>query len=265
MNNLETIIAGIFQFDVKTGNIDANLASVVDGIHRLSEKGTQVTVLPELWPCGFDKPGMLIEHAKRTPQIIERLSTLAKKHRMIIAGSLPEKSGNHLYNTMVVVDKDGAVAGQYRKVHLFSFIDEDKAFAAGNQAVVCDTSYGPIGLMICYDLRFPELCRSLALAGARIVIVSAQWPETRIDHWNTLLQARAIENQIFIVASNRVGQDGNLAFNGHSQIISPDGVILTRIINHASEETVPINLKEIDAIRNRFDCIKERKPDAYKI
>ncbi|MBC2714322.1 MAG: carbon-nitrogen family hydrolase [Desulfobacteraceae bacterium] len=262
--NPSTIIAGILQFDVKTGDIDANLTSVINGINRLGEKEAQITVLPELWSCGFDKPGGVNAHSGKTPQIIKTLSTLAKKHRMIIAGSLPEKSGDRLYNTMMVIDKDGAIAGQYRKVHLFSFIGEDKAFSAGNQAVVCDTSSGPIGLMLCYDLRFPELCRSLALAGARMVVVSAQWPESRIHHWNTLLAARAIENQIFIAASNRVGKDVDLTFNGHSQIISPDGKVLACIIDQTAETTVQINFKEIETIRNRFDCLKERVPAAYK-
>jgi len=262
--NPETIIAGVLQIDIKIGDIDANLASVVNGIHRLGKKGAQLTVLPELWSCGFDNPGELIKQAWKTPQTIEALSALAKKHRMIIAGSLPEKSGDSLYNTMVVIDKDGTVAGQYRKMHLFSFIDEDKVFSAGNQAIVCSTSCGPIGLMICYDLRFPELCRSLALAGARMVIVSAQWPKARIHHWNILLQARAIENQIFIVASNRVGKEGDLVFNGHSQIISPDGKVLACVIDQTAETTARINFNEIDIMRKNFNCLKERVPSAYK-
>jgi len=264
-NNPETIIAGILQFDVLTGNIDANLTSVINGIHRLGKKGAQITVLPELWSCGYDNPRDLHAHAEKTPQIIKTLIGLAKEYQMVIAGSLPEKSGDRLYNTMVVIDKNGTVAGQYRKMHLFSFIDEDKTFSAGNQAVVCGTSCGPIGLMICYDLRFPELCRSLALAGARIVIVSAQWPESRIHHWNTLLQARAIENQIFIAASNRVGKDGDLVFNGHSQIISPDGKVLACVIDQTAETTARINFNEIDIMRKKFNCLKERVPSIYKI
>ncbi len=263
-NNPESIIAGILQFNVKTGDIDANLTSVINGIHRLGEKGAHLIVLPELWSCGFDYPSMIHAHAEKTPQLIEALSKLAQKHRMIIAGSLPEKSGDRLYNTMMVIDKDGTVAGQYRKIHLFSFIGEDKAFTAGNHAVVCDTSSGPIGLMVCYDLRFPELCRSLALQGARMVIVSAQWPESRIAHWNTLLQARAIENQIFIAASNRVGKEDDLVFNGHSQIISPDGTVLACIIDQPDGITAQIDFNEIDHNRNRFDCLKGRMPSAYK-
>lgn len=119
--------------------------------------------------------------------------------------------------------------------------------------------------MICFDLRFPELCRTLAIQGARIVLISAQWPQPRILHWDALLTARAIENQLFIVASNRVGKSGGLTFNGHSQIISPDGKLLSRIIDHPAETAARINFDEIDTLRNRFDCLSQRIPAAYRL
>jgi omega-amidase len=263
MKNPATITAGLIQFDVKTGDIDANLTSVINGIHRLVEKGAQIALLPELWSAGFDSPSMTKEQAKQTPRIIKTLSQLAIKHRVVIAGSLPEIFEDRLFNTMVVIDQDGTIAGQYRKVHLFSFIGEDKVFSAGKQAIVCNTSCGPIGLMCCYDLRFPELCRSLALQGARMVIISAQWPTSRVHHWDTLLQARAIENQIFIAASNRVGKDGDLTFNGHSQIISPDGIVLAKISDQTDATTARIDFSEIDILRERFNCITERQASAY--
>ena len=261
--NTKPIIAGTLQFDVKTGDVDTNLASAVEGIHRLGKEGTRIAVLPELWSCGFDRPESIRKKAEHTSQIVETLSKLAIKYQMIIAGSLPEKSGDSLFNTSFLIDIDGTVAGRYRKIHLFSYIDEDKFFTAGNQAVVCSTSCGPIGLMICYDLRFPELCRSLAIQGARMVLISAQWPESRISDWDTLLAARAIENQMFIVASNRVGKDGDLLFNGHSRIISPNGTVLSSISNKAGETTAQIDFNEIEKIRLRFDCLKERMPAAY--
>lgn len=262
-DNTDNIIAGAIQFDVKTGDADGNLSSALAGIHRLGEKKAQVAVLPELWSCGFGTPEMIRQHAEKTPQIIDILGKLAVKYQMIIAGSLPETSGDCLYNTMVVIDKDGTVAGQYRKIHLFSLINEDKAFMPGNRAIVCHTSCGPIGVMICFDLRFPELCRTLAIQGARMVLISAQWPQSRILHWDVLLTARAIENQLFIVASNRVGKDGDLTFNGHSQIISPDGAILSRILDQPAEATAQINFNEIDTLRHRFDCLSQRIPAAY--
>jgi len=262
MKNTTTIKAGFVQFDVKSGNIASNLQSVKNGIRRLSDKGAQVAVLPEVWPCGFDNLKMA-DHAEKTPEIIHTLRELAIKNHMLIAGSLPSESDGKIYNILVVIDKDGSIAGEYRKIHLFSANGEDADFSAGDRAVVCKTSVGPVGLMTCYDLRFPELCRLLALSGARLVIVSAQWPESRINHWDILLRARAIENQLFIVAANRVGRDAPLTFNGHSQIISPTGEILVKIDDQAGEGHAKINFNDIDAARKQFNCLTERVPGAY--
>jgi predicted amidohydrolase len=265
MNDMpDTINAGAVQFDVICGDTQKNLAAATAGIRRLAEKRCQVAVLPELWSCGFGDPSMIQESSEKTPAVVEKLQRLATAHRMLIAGSLPEKIGNRIYNTMVVVDADGAIAGQYRKVHLFSYINEDKTFSPGNQAVVCQTSCGPIGVMICFDLRFPELCRTLAIKGARMILISAQWPRSRIQHWDTLLAARAIENQVFVVASNRVGRDGNLMFNGHSRILSPDGIVLATVNGQPGEAFSRINFTEIETLKGRFDPLHERMPSVYK-
>ncbi len=263
MNIPTTIKAGFVQFDVKSGDISSNLQSVENGIRQLCDKGAQVAVLPELWPCGFDN-AKIADHAEKTPEIIHTLRELAIKNHMLIAGSMPSEFDGQIYNVLVVIDKDGAIAGEYRKIHLFSANGEDIVFSAGDRAVVCKTSIGPVGLMTCYDLRFPELCRVLALSGARLIIVSAQWPESRINHWDVLLCARAIENQLFIVAANRVGRDDPLAFNGHSQIISPAGEILVKIDGQAGEGIANLNFNDIDKSRKQFNCLKERVPGAYK-
>ena len=264
MNNPTTIKAGFVQFDVKSGDIASNLKSVQNGIRRLYDKGAQVAVLPELWPCGFDNTKMT-DHAEKTPEIIHTLRELAIKYRLLIAGSMPSESDGQIYNILVVIDKDGSIAGEYRKIHLFSSNGEDEVFSAGDRAVVCKTSVGPVGLMTCYDLRFPELCRLLALSGARLVIVSAQWPESRINHWDILLCARAVENQLFIVAANRIGRDDPLTFNGHSQIISPAGEGLAKIADQAGEGLAEINFNDIDMFRRQFNCLTERVPAAYKL
>jgi len=260
----ETIRAGLVQFDVRKGDIQANRIKAFDAIARLADDGATLAVLPELWSCGFD-PVRMTAHAEKTPEIVEALRFLAKKHRMLIAGSLPELSGKHIYNTLFVADRGGSIAGTYRKIHLFKFHQEEKTFAPGDRAVVCATSIGPIGLMICYDLRFPELCRTLAVAGARMVLVCAQWPESRIHQWDALLSARAIENQIFIAACNRVGTDGELTFTGHSRILSPDGATLAVIKDQAGEATARIDFSEIDLIRRHYDTLAERVPSAYRI
>jgi omega-amidase len=121
---------------------------------------------------------------------------------------------------------------------------------------------GELGMMICYDLRFPELCRILAASGACIILVSAQWPSRRIHHWNALLRARAIENQVFVVASNRCGRENDLEFPGHSQVISPLGDVLCFLDGNdgdVSEGFVAIDLNEITASRELFNTIRERR------
>jgi predicted amidohydrolase len=260
----ETVRAGLIQFDVRSGDIHANRTTVFEAIGRLADAGADLAVLPELWSCGFDHDQMAA-HAEKTPEIIEDLRALSKKYGMLIAGSLPELSGGRIYNTLYVTDRDGSIAGTYRKIHLFKFNREEQTFSPGDRAVVCATTIGPIGLMICYDLRFPELCRSLAIAGARLVVVCAQWPKSRVHHWDALLTARAIENQIFIAAANRVGTDGDLTFTGHSRVISPDGATLAGLRDATGEAAAQIEFSKISEIRQCYDTIRERVPSAYPV
>lgn len=262
IQNPEIIRAGVIQFDVQRGDIAKNLVSVLDAIHKLKQQGTQLAVLPELWTCGFDHANMQ-KHAEKTPEIIKTLSMAAKKQGMLIAGSLPELSEGRIYNTLVMIDRDGSVSGTYRKVHLFSGGRESMTFSAGQTTEIWHTSLGPIGGIICYDLRFPELCRLLAVQGARMIVVCAQWPEDRIGHWDTLLAARAIENQLFMVAANRTGSDGDLNFPGHSQIVSPFGNILAKTDKLKDQVSADIHFKDMDDFRGFFDCLRERMPEAY--
>lgn len=259
------IRAAVCQFQPRHGAIDENIESAEAAISRASDNGAKLVVLPELWSCGLNMDN-LAGYAEKTPQILEQLGRLAAGHRVIVAGSLPERSGNKVFNTLHVLDETGVPAGAYRKIHLFSLMDEDKYFSRGSRPVICRTMAGRLGLMICYDLRFPELCRSLAVNGADIVIVCAQWPASRIDHWDALLRARAIENQIFIVAANRCDNADaeGFEFNGHSRIISPTGEILAFGGEAPGEADAEIDLSEIRAFRNRFSTIDERIPDAYE-
>ena len=261
---MKKIVAGICQFDIQLGAVDANIKRAFKGIHQLNDQGASLLVLPEMWSCGFDYPG-LATHAAKTPKILDDLARIASDNELIIAGSLPEANGSGIYNTLFVIDSQGKITGKYRKTHLFPLINEDRHFCAGNRPVVCQTDAGRLGLMICYDLRFPEFCRSLALGGAEIVIVCAQWPASRIHHWDILLQARAIENQLFVIAANRTGLDEDLIFNGHSQVVSPTGEVLAMAGNHESTATALTDLEEIDRFRNQFNCLEQRMPSAYEL
>jgi predicted amidohydrolase len=148
-------------------------------------------------------------------------------------------------------------------VHLFSPTKEDRFFLPGREAVVAKTSLGTVGLMICYDLRFPEMCRSLVLKGAQVVAVVAQWPAVRIAHWDILLRARAIENQVYIVGVNRCGKDGDLDYGGHSRIVSPWGEVLARTGKRAATVAATIDLDQVEKIRKKIPCLKERVPEVY--
>jgi predicted amidohydrolase len=117
--------------------------------------------------------------------------------------------------------------------------------------------------MICYDLRFPELCRSLALGGAKMVAVMAEWPAERVAHWKALLKARAIENQLFIVGANRCGQDGDLVYAGHSRIISPYGDVLARAGKRPATLSADVDLSLVERVRRQIPCLQERMPEVY--
>mgnify|MGYP000100223854 CR=1 FL=1 len=257
--------AGFVQFDVRTGAVADNLAEAEARLAHLADEGAALAVLPEMWSCGFDNAN-LDQHARRTPEILERLSRLATRHRMVIGGSLPEREGGRIYNTLYLLDADGAVAGAYRKVHLFSVTDEHRYFSAGDRCVVCPTALGPVGLMICYDLRFPELCRTLALQGAWIVIAPAQWPDARIDVWDVLARARAMENQLYIIGANRCGMENNTRFSGHSIIVDPGG----RILAHAPggvpcTGSAVLDQGSLQRIREKVPALEERMPGVYDL
>ncbi len=262
MKNIQPFKAGIVQFDVRPGNIESNLSSALKGIDQLKALNAKIALLPEMWSCGFDNKS-LGKHAEKTDSIIDKLTLIASRYNMIIAGSLPESSGNDIFNTMYLIDGDRGVINTYRKIHLFSHTQEDKYFCAGNRAVVCETSAGPVGLMLCYDLRFPELCRTLTLSGALLILTSAQWPLERIIHWDILVRARAIENQIFMVAANRCGMENSIEYGGSSLLVSPFGEILVRAEDRECIISSEIDFAQLSEFRRKIPCLNERMPDTY--
>ncbi|NVM22200.1 MAG: carbon-nitrogen family hydrolase [Desulfobacterales bacterium] len=259
---MNVISAGIIQFDVHVGDLEWNLEMVKKRIVSLAGQGVRLVLLPEMWSIGFAN-----EHLNRfcqtTPTVLQELSMVSRNQHLTIIGSLPEEGATGVYNTAYVVDTDGSVAATYRKVHLFSPTGEDRYFKPGRKPVVCQTSLGPIGLMICYDLRFPELCRSLALQGAKMVAVMAQWPAERAIHWKVLLKARAIENQLFVLGANRCGADGDFVYAGHSRIISPSGEALARAGKRPAALSAAIDLNLVEQTRKRIPCLQERMPEGY--
>jgi len=224
----DSFFAGFLQFDVKSGKIESNLHRVEDGLSEIAASNDRVSpgiiVLPELWATGFAYE-KLAELSGKTPGLLENLQALSAKYHVHIAGSLPEFSENSYFNTLFISGPTG-IAGSYRKQRLFDPMQENAFFTPGTSPRPIQTDLGPIGALVCYDLRFPELLREQTGSGADLLVIPAQWPAARIDHWRILVQARAIENQMFAVGANRCGTTGDTPFGGHSMIVAPDGTIL---------------------------------------
>jgi predicted amidohydrolase len=256
-----TINAAAIQFNVKQGDVDANLAYVREALKRAAAQGANLAVLPEMWSSGFAYRN-LNELAGRTAGIVAELLELSRELKLVIVGSMPEPHGEKVFNTAFVAD-NGALAGTYRKLHLFSLLGEDKAFDSGDAWLLAETSIGKIGVIICYDLRFPELSRRLALEGATVICVPAQWPKPRQEHWRTLLRARAIENQLFVVACNACGLIGKLGFFGMSMIIDPKGELLAEGGEVETEIAAPLDLQLMADWRAQIPCFNDRRPELY--
>lgn len=253
--------AAAIQFNIRLADIDTNVAHVRQALARVAGQGCRLAVLPEMWSTGFAYKE-LNELARRTPETVEEMGRLSREFDLVLVGSLPEPDGDHVCNTAYVLDR-GRLAGKYRKIHLFSLMNEDRAFTGGNQWLVVDTSVGRIGVFICYDLRFPELARRLAVEGAEILVVPGEWPKPREEHWRALLKARAIENQLFVIASNCCGVVGKLDFFGSSLIIGPKGEFLAEGGYEATELTATLDFEELATWRQQISCFADRKPDCY--
>jgi predicted amidohydrolase len=257
------LCAGCVQFNVAMGDVEHNLQTVLAGLERLVQQGVRLAVLPEMWSSGFDYRN-LMALAAHTPRVVQALVEFSASRGMVIVGSMPELDGDHLFNTSYLVDS-GAVKGRYRKLHLFSPMREDRYLRAGDATLVAETSVGRVGLAICYDLRFPELFRRLTLDGAELICLPAQWPKPRQDHWCTLLKARAIENQVFMVAANCCGVQGKLDFFGMSLIVSPRGEVLAEGGEEPCEVLADLDREDQRVYREAIPAWHDRRPDVYGV
>jgi len=252
------------QMDIAFGEPEGNLSIVRRMTAEAHRRGSEVVVFPELWSTGYDLERVQ-EHATPTDEgVFGEVAKLAREHSIHIIGSLLAVQGERYANTAVIFSPQGQLLAEYSKVHLFKPMEEDKYLIPGQEAPVFDLPWGRSALAICYDLRFPELFRKYALAGARIVFLTAEWPYPRVMHWQTLLRARAIENQFFMVACNRVGESGDWSFFGHSAIYGPSGEL---IVGAGEEEmllTAVIDLDTIEDVRQLITVFEDRQEGVYE-
>ncbi len=265
----------VVQMDVQTGDVARNLASAKDGIREALRRKAQVVVLPELWDVGYvwredsTYPGSrsIQDFAKPLAEnaALDEIKQLAAQNGIwMVAGSLPERTAAGIYNTAVIIDRQGNRVHRYRKVHLIGLMDEPEHLesGAGNQPFLLEGIRA--GIIICYDLRFPESMRSLIYQGAKVIFVVAQWPKIRINHWKTLIQARAIENQCYVIAANRVGQGGPDEFPGASMVVDPMGTIQIVGGDAPCVLTDDLDLDRVCEVRRQMPVLNDVNPPAYR-
>ncbi len=251
------------QMNVALADVRKNYKQAEDMTVEAARRGSHLVVFPELWSTGY-----ALDQAKELASplnvgVFAQLGTLATANKISIVGSLLEKRGLEVTNSATFFAPNGRLMGVYRKIHLFRGLDEDRWLQPGSAPLLIELPWGLTGLAICYDLRFPELFRRYAVQGAKIVIIPAEWPIERIDHWRILLQARAVENQCFMVAVNNVGRTGEKTFGGHSMIVDPWGKVVVELGETPGLITADIDLDYVDTVRARIPVFEDRRSDVY--
>lgn len=231
------------QTDIVLGDVYTNLNQSMELMDYASAVESDIICLPELFTTGY-----CLTEAKRLAEPIPGNIThiLSQKSREIgcflIGGSIIEQEGDALYNTSVIFNRSGDIVAKYRKIHLFAPFEEDLYLMHGDKSVVIDIETCKVGVVICYDLRFPELFKELKDNGARIVFVVAEFPNPKLFDWKTLLIDRAMDNCIYVVGVNRVGSDEKSSFFGHSLVVSPSGKIIDELEGYEGVLVVDVSL-----------------------
>jgi len=258
----------VAQISCSLGAPEANVVKVRDFSGRAKEAGAELIVFPEMTDTGYSMPVIHKHAASWTSGFVPGLQRIAKDLSVAIVCGVSERENSCIYNAQVLVDADGNIKAKYRKTHLYAVapVEEQTCFAPGNEFTTFSLDGLQFGFSICYDLRFPELYRKLAAdqkVGA--FIVSSAWPFPRVEHFRTLAMARAIENQSYVVASNRVGKDDDLWFCGSSTIIDPRGVVIAAA-SADREELIHGDLSQelVQSVRSRVASLAHRRQDLYK-
>jgi predicted amidohydrolase len=227
-----------------------------------AQAGADLVVLPELWPQGGFTYDRWTDSAE--PLLGPTYEAIAAAARDIDThvhlGSIIERDDDgRLYNTSMLLGRNGSLLATYRKIHLFGFSEGEPALlTAGKEPVVAETELGRIGLATCYDLRFPELFRALIDRGAEVVVIPAAWPQVRVEHWTVLARARAIEDQVVVVACGTGGTQAGKAMGGHSAVIDAHGNVLAEAGDGEEALTVDVDLAAARDWRTKFPVLADR-------
>jgi len=255
----------ILQPQIAIGGREANIAAVRRLLEQAVAEGADTILLPELWDIGF-YPRPLEDYADPDgTRAREVLAELAVQYRVdLVGGSVAAKLADGVHNRCYVFSRTGELLAHYDKVHLFSPAKENRAFVPGRNLAVFSLGGVKCGVIVCYDLRFPELARRLALEDIAVLFIPAAWPTVRLAHWRLLSQARAVENQCFVAAANGSGSFANgIELAGHSLLIDPWGNCLAEAGTEEAVITAVPDFPERDKIKRTIDVFADRRPEMY--
>ena len=272
---MSTLPVGLCQTPV-TADKDKNLETAGTYIGRCAEAGAALIVLPEMFCCPYQSSCFPAYAEKAGGKVWSFLSETARRHRVcLVGGSMPElDEAGRIYNSCFVFDENGAQIGRHRKMHLFD-IDiaggqrfmESETLAPGDAMTVVDTAWGKIGVMICFDMRFPEPARLMALAGASAVIIPAAFNMTTGPaHWEITLRARAVDNQIYVLACAPARDEkGSYVSYGNSMAVSPWGNVIGRLDAGADILLAELDMDQVTSIRSQLPLLRARRSDLYSV
>lgn len=257
---MKTIVA-LAQIEITLSDVSANLEQARLAVARAAASSADLILFPELWTTGYNLP-QRSELAEANLPVLDELLRLAAQHQVTIGGSWLTRRGDVFFNTFHLVTPTGQVT-IYDKTHLFGLMQEDQFLTPGANLQTANLSWGSAGLSICYDLRFPELFRQYTLRGIHAILIVAEWPARRLNHWQTLLRARAIENQVFVIAVNAAGQTAGVKYGGASCVISPWGDTLVEAGPEPDLVFTQVDFDQVAVVRSKMPALSDRRSDLY--
>jgi predicted amidohydrolase len=254
----------LISLDQKWEDKDANLQRCQLLLRNAVICGADLAIFPEMTLTGFTfNLAASAEDANSSPTI-QCFAALAKEHRLAIVAGVVIRTGDAVTNELVAFDSHGLEQARYAKIHPFSFAGEDRLFRSGDRLARMRLGQFTLGFSICYDLRFQEIYTALA-RDCDVLVNIANWPQRRVNHWRTLLQARAIENQTYVVGVNHVGSDGNgLAQEASSMVVNANGEIVAPVSSERELDIIEIHEADLANFRNGLSTRPDRKPDLYR-
>lgn len=250
--------------DIAFGDPNKNYQTAEMLIEKAMREKPDIIVLPELWTTGYDLTRLDTISDNGAAKTIEFFKLAAKKYQVhFVGGSVANRGDKGVKNTLLIINHEGQLVHTYSKLHLFKLMDEHLYLEAGEDKGLFELDNRTFGGLICYDIRFPEWIRAHTANGAEVIFVVAEWPAPRLSHWRSLLIARAIENQCFVIACNRSGHDPNNVFAGHSMIIDPWGEVMAEAGAEEEILSAEIDLDQVKDIRRQIPIFEDRRPDLY--